>query len=109
MNHDAFGVPEIDPGWVARHRGEVQILDVREPDEYVGPLGHIAGSVLIPLGDLPERWQELSADKPIVAVCRSGVRSVHAMRFLGGQGFTRMANLPGGMIRWRQEGLPTEP
>ncbi len=102
------GTPEIDPQWVEENARAVQLLDVREPDEFVGPLGHIEGSVLIPLGALPERVNELSKDKPIVAICRSGARSAQAINFLRQAGFTRLANLPGGMIRWRQEGLPAE-
>jgi rhodanese-related sulfurtransferase len=64
--------------------------------------------VLIPLGTLPERVGELSKDRPIVAICRSGARSAQAINFLRQAGFTRLANLPGGMIRWRQEGLHAE-
>ena len=102
------GIPEIDPHWVEENASAVQLLDVREPDEFVGPLGHIEGSLLIPLGTLPERIGELSKDRPVVAICRSGARSAQAVNFLRQSGFTRLANLPGGMIRWRQEGLATE-
>ncbi len=89
-------------------RTRMQLLDVREPDEYTGPLGHIEGSVLIPLGTLPDRTGELSKDKPIVAICRSGARSAQAVKFLEQAGFKRLANLPGGMMRWRSEGLQTK-
>jgi sulfur dioxygenase len=102
------GIPEIDPRWVEENARDVQLLDVREPDEFVGPLGHVEGALLIPLGTLPERVGELSKDKPVVAICRSGARSAQAVNFLKQAGFTRLANLPGGMIRWRQEGLQTE-
>jgi sulfur dioxygenase len=102
------GIPEIDPRWVEENARDVQLLDVREPDEFVGPLGHVEGAVLIPLGTLPERIGELSKDRPVVAICRSGARSAQAINFLKQAGFTRLANLPGGMIRWRQEGLQTE-
>jgi sulfur dioxygenase len=99
------GIFEVDPQWVAQNAGRVQLLDVREPDEFVGPLGHIEGAVLIPLGTLPEHVGALSKDAPIVAICRSGVRSVQAINFLKQAGFARLANLPGGMMRWHQEGL----
>jgi glyoxylase-like metal-dependent hydrolase (beta-lactamase superfamily II)/rhodanese-related sulfurtransferase len=102
------GIPEIDPQWVEENASTVQLLDVREPDEFTGPLGHVAGAVLIPLGTLPERVGELSKDRPVVAICRSGARSAQAVNFLRQAGFTRLANLPGGMIRWRAEGLATE-
>ncbi len=102
------GIPEIDPQWVEENAHSVQLVDVREPDEFVGPLGHVEGAVLIPLGTLPERVGELSKDKPVVAICRSGARSAHALNFLKQAGFTKLANMPGGMIRWRPEGLPAE-
>jgi rhodanese-related sulfurtransferase len=102
------GIWEIEPQWVEENPRVVQVLDVREPDEFTGPLGHIEGAVLIPLGTLPDRVAELSKDLPVVAVCRSGVRSAHAVRFLEQAGFKRTANLPGGMLRWRAEGLQTE-
>lgn len=108
LTQNFSGVWEIEPQWVEENARAVQIVDVREPDEFTGPLGHIKGAVLIPLGTLPDRVAELSKDKPIVAVCRSGGRSAQAINFLRGAGFTRLANLPGGMTRWRAEGLSAE-
>jgi sulfur dioxygenase len=86
------------------------ILDVREPAEYCGPLGHIAGSTLIPLRDLAGRAAELEAHRaqPIVAVCRSGVRSTTAAAILEGLGYERVFNLKDGMIDWNDRNLPVE-
>jgi rhodanese-related sulfurtransferase len=64
--------------------------------------------VLIPLGELSGRTGELSKDKPIVAVCRAGGRSAQATVILQQAGFDRIANLSGGMLRWRAEGAPVE-
>ena len=108
LTYSFSGVWEIEPRWVEENSGSVQLLDVREPDEFIGPLGHIEGALLIPLGTLPDRIGELSKDKPIVAICRSGARSAHAVKFLEQAGFTRLANLPGGMMGWHSEGLQTE-
>ncbi len=102
------GVWEIEPGWVEEHGDAVQLLDVREPEEFTGPLGHIHGAILIPLGTLAARAGELSKDRPIVAVCRAGGRSAQAITILQQAGFIRLANLPGGMLHWRSEGLRTE-
>ena len=102
------GIWEVDPHWVEEHLAEVQLLDVREESEFRGPLGHLPGSKLIPLGELAERAGELSQKKPVVAICRSGGRSAQATFVLGKSGFTRVANLPGGMLRWRSLGLLTE-
>lgn len=100
------GVPEIDAGWVAEHRGELHVVDVRQPDELSGELGHIPGTQHIPLGELRERLHEVPRDKPVVAVCRSGRRSAQAALILESGGYDRVANVTGGMIQWRALGLP---
>lgn len=95
------GVWEIDPHWVEEHLRELQVVDVREPEEYTGPLGHIPGATLRPLGGLAENSADLARDKPIVTVCRAGGRSAQATLILKRLGFEHVANLPGGMLRWR--------
>ena len=102
------GIWEIQPEALEEHATKLQIVDVRQPDEYVGPLGRIHGSKLIPLGELPARAVELSRDRPVVAVCRSGARSAQASVLLRKAGFSDVANLAGGMLRWRAEGHPVE-
>ena len=86
------------------------LLDVREPNEYGGELGHIPGSVLVPLRELAARIGELEAqrDRQIVAVCRSGVRSTTAAAMLYGLGFEHVYNLKDGMIDWNDRRLPVE-
>jgi sulfur dioxygenase len=98
------GFWEISPHALEEHEGPVQILDVREPDEFNGPLGHVAGAILIPLGELAARIGELDRNRPVVAVCRAGSRSANATTVLQQAGFTEVANLAGGMLRWRAEG-----
>jgi len=102
------GIREIEPRWVEEHLADVLVLDVREPAEYDGPLGHIPGARLVPLGSLLARLDEIPRDRPIVAVCRAGGRSAQATVLLGKHGFDRVANLPGGMLRWRALDLLTE-
>jgi len=102
------GIWEIQPHWVEENLRSLQVLDVREPDETAGPLGRIPGAILIPLGDLAERTSELVKDRPIVAVCRAGGRSAQATMILQQAGFAKVANLPGGMLRWRGEGHAVE-
>jgi sulfur dioxygenase len=102
------GIWEIQPHWVEENLRGLQILDVREPEETSGPLGRIPGAILIPLGDLAERASELAKDRPIVAVCRAGGRSAQATMILQQAGFAKVANLPGGMLRWRGEGHAVE-
>lgn len=100
------GVNEIDPDWVADHAVDLQIVDVREPNEYTGDLGHIRGARSIPLGQLAAQVRELAKEAPTVTVCRSGGRSAQAVAILEKQGFTKVANLAGGMLAWRQHALP---
>lgn len=108
LRYSFAGVWEIDPHALEEHAGDVQILDVREPDEFTGPLGHIKGAILIPLGELSERTGDLASDRPIVAVCRAGGRSAQAINLLQQAGFSKLANLNGGMLRWRAEGHAVE-
>ena len=102
------GVWEVEPHWLEENLAKVRVLDVREPNEFTGPLGHIRGATLVPLGELAARAKELPKDKPIVAVCRAGSRSAHATAILQKAGFADIANLPGGMLRWRAEGRGVE-
>jgi sulfur dioxygenase len=108
VNVTYAGVPEIQPQWVEEHAPGVQVLDVREPKEFNDELGHIAGARLIPLGELGQRFGELDKTKPVVAVCRSGARSARATQMLQQNGFAKVANLAGGMLRWRAHGLPVQ-
>jgi sulfur dioxygenase len=102
------GVWEIDPRWLEENLGAVQVLDVREPDEFDGPLGHIPGAVHIPLGALADQAGSMDSEKPVVAVCRSGGRSAQATVILTKAGFSKLANLTGGMLHWRSLGLGAE-
>jgi rhodanese-related sulfurtransferase len=106
LNYTFAGIWEIDPQALEEHQQEVQIIDVRGPDEYHGPLGHIRDASLIPLDQLENQLQKIGRDKPVVTVCRSGGRSAQATIILGKLGYTRVANLAGGMLRWRAEGHP---
>jgi rhodanese-related sulfurtransferase len=66
--------------------------------------------MLIPLRDLPARVGELEPQKerPLIAVCRSGVRSTTAAAILTGLGFESVSNLKGGMLEWRERGFEVE-
>ncbi len=76
----------------------VFLLDVREPQEH--QICSIPGSVLIPLGELPNRISELGGHKDVVVHCKSGVRSAKAVKILSDAGFTKVRNLSGGILRW---------
>ena len=86
------------------------LIDVREPHEYRGELGHIKGSILIPLRELAARAQELAPhkNKQIITICRAGVRSTTAAAMLTALGFEQVSNLSGGMLDWNEQKLPVE-
>jgi sulfur dioxygenase len=102
------GIWEINAQWLEENLRAVEIVDVREPGEFNGPLGRIPAATLIPLGELAERAAELTKERPIVTVCRAGGRSAQATLMLRQAGFERVANLAGGMLRWRAEGRVVE-
>jgi glyoxylase-like metal-dependent hydrolase (beta-lactamase superfamily II)/rhodanese-related sulfurtransferase len=102
------GILEIDPAWVARHRDDVHVLDVRAAGELAGELGRIAGAQHIPHDELRARAAEVPEGRPVVTVCQSGRRSAMATLILRKAGREEVANLAGGMLRWRHLGLPTE-
>jgi adenylyltransferase/sulfurtransferase len=83
------------------------ILDVREPNEY--QINRIEGSTLIPLGELPRRYQELPRDVEIIAQCKMGGRSAKAQDFLKTVGFTNVKNLRGGILEWIDKVDPSQP
>jgi adenylyltransferase/sulfurtransferase len=80
---------------------DVFLLDVREPGEW--DAGHVEQARHIPLGQLPQRLEEVPRDADVVVTCRSGGRSARAVAFLRQQGFTRVKNLAGGMLAYSRE------
>ncbi|MEA3195158.1 MAG: sulfur dioxygenase [Betaproteobacteria bacterium] len=108
LTYTFAGIWEVQPHWLEENLRQVQIVDVREPDEFNGPLGHVPGAVLIPLGKLSAKVEELEKAKPLVAVCRSGARSAQATLMLGKAGFDKVANLSGGLLRWRAQRFPVD-
>jgi adenylyltransferase/sulfurtransferase len=103
------GIPEITPRELKTRldRGDdLYILDVREPHEY--QICNLHGN-LIPLGQLPNRVNELDSSREIVAHCRSGKRSADAVEFLRKAGFQKVWNLKGGILAWSDEVDPSVP
>jgi glyoxylase-like metal-dependent hydrolase (beta-lactamase superfamily II)/rhodanese-related sulfurtransferase len=112
--HLSFGgIWEITPhaleDRLANHeKGALQVIDVRESSEFVDTLGHIPGAHLMPLSELALHADTLDKSRPVITVCRSGARSAQATVLLKKVGFERVANLAGGMLRWRAEAMPVE-
>jgi adenylyltransferase/sulfurtransferase len=85
----------------------IQVLDVREPDEY--QIAHIDGVPQIPLSVLSTRFTELDPNAQLYLHCKSGVRSMKALRFLKEQGFKYVKSVKGGITAWADEIDPNVP
>jgi sulfur dioxygenase len=108
LTYTFSGIWEIQPTVLeelaaGKHAGNIQIIDVREPAEFADDLGRIAAARLIPLSGLSARLDEIDRTHPVVTVCRSGARSAQAVVLLQKSGFVDVANLAGGMLRWRAD------
>ena len=83
------------------------VLDVRGPDEFTGPLGHIREAMNMPLIELPAHLPGLVREnRPVVVVCKTDRRSSIAAHQLLGAGVSKVSVLRGGMEQWRELGLP---
>jgi rhodanese-related sulfurtransferase len=104
----APGVPETDVAHTieARANDAVQIVDVREPDEWSE--GRIPGAVHIPLGSLATRVNELDPGQETIVVCQAGVRSLTGADILIKAGVVDAKSLSGGMVAWAVAGQPVE-
>ena len=101
-------VTDISPRELSERmkRGDdIELIDVRE--EWEWQIAKLPGARLIPLGTLESSIGSLDRNKEIVLYCKSGVRSLHAAEFLANEGFRKLANLSGGILRWSQEVDPT--
>ena len=98
---------QITPREFAEIRGQVRVIDVREPHEY--EISRIPGAQLIPLGELPARMHELDSSEEIVLHCKSGVRSMQALHQLRDAGFKKLRNLQGGINAYAKQVDPSIP
>lgn len=100
------GYRDLSPLAALHHLGQVRLVDVREPDEFIGPLGHVPGAELVPLSTVTAAAAAWNREAPVLLICRSGGRSARAATALAGMGFHQLFNLVGGMLAWDANGLP---
>jgi len=84
------------------------LVDVRERDEIDGLAFDVADLVVMPMSEFERRCAELPRDRDLVMVCRVGERSLKATYFLMYQGYTRVANMEGGIVKWARKGFPVK-
>jgi rhodanese-related sulfurtransferase len=106
-----------EPQWIESHElqrrmsagDRVMLLDVRQPDEFNAPPGHLPSAVNVPLTDLTGRMSELARRRqPIVVVCKTDRRSARAAADLLAFGLKDVSVLRGGTDGWHQRGLALE-
>lgn len=123
IDYDQFcGIPDqpedaaLDPDEVTVHEMKlaledaglgIKVIDVRGPDEY--EIAHIDGVPQVPLDELPRRFTELDPNQRIYVHCKSGVRSMKAVRFLKEQGFKYAKSVNGGITAWAEQIDPSVP
>ncbi len=105
-------IPQLSPADLVHWRADPTrpaplLVDVREPWEF--DVCHIAGSLHVPLGQLPAQIEGLPRNRPLVLVCHHGHRSLHAANWLQRMGFADVHNLRGGVAAWATEVDPGMP
>jgi phage shock protein E len=85
---------------------KVLLLDVRTPEEY--RQAHLHGSVLIPLGELEGRIQEVPRDRPLLVYCAVGARSASAAGLLSARGYREVYQMSDGLVGWYKNGFPVD-
>lgn len=93
----------MTPREAHEQRTDIQIVDVRNPDEW--DAGHIEGADHVPMDQVRSRQDEIATDRTVVAVCRSGARSGDVAAALRRAGYDA-ENLEGGLQAWSRAGLP---
>jgi len=102
----AAGYRDVSPTELASMSRPVRVVDVREPHELAGELGHIHGVEPVPLATLAARASSWCKHDEIILVCRSGARSRRGAEMLVAAGFRKVMNLAGGMLAYSAAGLP---
>ncbi len=110
------GAPKASSGYfqlqaeaLLRQAAAPRIVDVREPPEFTGELGHITGAELVPMADVQGAAQGWPKAEPLVLVCHSGRRSATAAAHLVALGFEQVANLEGGMLAYNRAAASATP
>lgn len=108
MRGSVVTVQSISPEEVHQSRGSLRVIDVREPHELRGELGHIPGVESVPLATVEREAATWDRDAKLVMVCRSGGRSGRAADLLVRLGFRHVLNMTGGMQAYRAAGFLVE-
>ena len=100
-----MSTPEISVDALANLGDDAQVIDVREPAEFVR--ARVPGALLMPMGQVPQRMREIRVDAPVYVVCASGNRSAAITDLLVHRGYDAY-NVAGGTYAWQRAGRPVE-
>jgi sulfur-carrier protein adenylyltransferase/sulfurtransferase len=100
------GFRDVTPQQLASTTVRPRLVDVREPHEFTGELGHVEGAELVPMNSAVEASKTWDRDVDVVLICRSGNRSGRVAAALTSMGFKGLMNLSGGMLAWNAASLP---
>jgi hydroxyacylglutathione hydrolase len=99
-------LPQMTVDEVKNRGGDLQVLDVRSPEEWED--GHIPGAQYIFLPELEKKFDRLEKSKPVAVYCDSGYRASIAASLLVRHGFTQVHNVPGSWKAWKASGYEIE-
>jgi len=104
------GVQHITPqnAFSELQNGAAILIDVREESEYKLESIPLNDVFYYPMSGIVEQLQNIPTDKPIIVICNAGIRSSKVVNLLNRNGFKESANLDGGIIMWKTQGLPVE-
>ena len=94
------GYRDVSPSAAYKARTTARLVDVREPSEFTGELGHLPGAELVPLATIGDHLGTWDRSAAIILICRSGARSARAAELLARAGFHRVMNMAGGMLAY---------
>jgi rhodanese-related sulfurtransferase len=104
------GGPWLSPAQATHliNREDATVIDVRDANEFA--TGHVLGAKNVPLARMETAGADVvkKKDRPVILYCDGGERAGKALATLKKQGFSRVANLSGGIKAWQDAGLPVE-
>ncbi len=102
-------IPEVTPTKaLAMIKKGALLVDVRQPKEVARKSFDVSEIMLIPVGDLKNRFQEIPVDRKVIIACHIGNRGLMATRFLMNNGYSKAVNMQQGIVLWEKEGLPVK-
>jgi rhodanese-related sulfurtransferase len=107
LERSEAGAPMLEPSFVVSQGRQVELIDIRDEEDLVGPLGHVPAVRWVPFNDVERIADVVPPSAPIVLICRTGARSALAAKRLEALGLTFVAAMTGGMVAWRNAGFST--